>query len=147
MSDAQILFSTSGKFPETGPAKIFYRARNLSASRRGYRLSVEGRAAKQESIRIHQPWQKATGPRTSAGKRRSSKNGLRNRRLWRIDSRQVIVESDGIVSEIEIRTTYANGRTTIRRSVRIHFRRMQVERRRLERAFEQTMRRFTEPAR
>ena len=38
----------------------------------------EQRAAAAERIRQNKPWEKSTGPRTRAGKKRSSKNAVRH---------------------------------------------------------------------
>jgi hypothetical protein len=43
-------------------------------------LTPEGRSRLRESIRRTQPWLRATGPRTEAGKRRASENGRARQR-------------------------------------------------------------------
>jgi hypothetical protein len=150
-----------GNFPEAllAPGRKIFRSRrkNLGAGRleifrsrpktlatgRRYRLSAEGLAAKRIAIRLCEPWMHSTGPRTAEGKARSAANGLRNRDLWRIVSRRVVDDDDkfGIVSTREIHTRYVNGRTSVRRSTRLHFRRLQVRRRRLTLIFEKATRR------
>jgi hypothetical protein len=54
------------KFPDLFPKQ----------RRKKYRLTHEGRMSLRRSAAIHQAWLKSTGPRTAAGKRRSSQNHL-----------------------------------------------------------------------
>jgi hypothetical protein len=131
-----------GNFPEPSRAegrKIFGASRRLSSTpRRPYHLSAEGLAAKLNAVRLCKPWKRSTGPRSAKGKMRSSANGLRNRETWRVISRRVVDDDDGysIASMREIRTLYANGKTSVRRRRRFHFRRLQVRRREIMRFFE-----------
>ena len=61
------------------PAKAVPNPRRVEAGRRNRKLrgplSEEGRRRLQSAIRRTQPWKKSTGPRTAAGKQRSSANG------------------------------------------------------------------------
>lgn len=50
--------------------------RNRSA--RAYKLSAKGLASLQRAVRLCHPWSKSTGPRTPAGKAKSSRNALRH---------------------------------------------------------------------
>ena len=43
-------------------------------------LTADGRKRQQASIRIHKPWEQATGPRTDDGKTKSAQNGCLTRR-------------------------------------------------------------------
>ena len=140
------IFRSHPKNLGAGRLKIFRsRPKTLDTGRR-YRLTAEGLAAKRIAIRLSKPWMHSTGPRTAEGKARASANGLRNRDLWRIVSRRVVDDDDkfGIVSTREIQTRYVNGKTSVRRSIRYHFRRLQVRRRRLTRGFERSARRYNQ---
>lgn len=45
---------------------------------RPYRLSSAGLASLQAAARANRPWSRSTGPRTAAGKSRSSRNAVRH---------------------------------------------------------------------
>ena len=76
---------TSQNTPDTEPDRLAHAknfANELSDSRlREIKLSwtAERRAEKATLIRRHQPWRKATGPKTEAGKARSSINAFKDR--------------------------------------------------------------------
>jgi len=50
----------------------------MTGAKRAYRLSPEGLAALRASARRVRPWERSTGPRTEAGKARSSRNALKH---------------------------------------------------------------------
>jgi len=50
----------------------------MTGAKRAYRLSPEGLAALRASARRVRPWAHSTGPRTEAGKARSSRNALKH---------------------------------------------------------------------
>lgn len=50
---------------------------------RSYHLSPEGRETLRLSIRKNRPWERSTGPRTDAGKKRCSQNALKHSRRSR----------------------------------------------------------------
>ena len=45
--------------------------------KRRYHLSPKGLQAKRDCIRLHRPWTKSTGPKSSTGKRMSSLNAYK----------------------------------------------------------------------
>ena len=104
----------------SNPVNFSDSARNFSGRRsrrvrKVRELTAEGRAALVAAILRSRPWLKSTGPRTPEGKARSARNGLVNRRLWRVVSRRTEhVETGPFTFDVVTVTRYANGHETRR---------------------------------
>ena len=75
--------------PETRGSET--RRTNKDRSRKRYTLSPAGLASLRDSARAAMPWRYSTGPRTKAGKGRSSMNALKHgeRSAERVESRRL----------------------------------------------------------